>query len=68
MSRTEYVLYYSHGTRGQERIWYASRAPGDGGKDWEVTTDPSKAGRFSFALLQRWVSLRGGTAGWRQLA
>lgn len=60
-----YVLYYSHGPKGRETLWYARKAPGDGGVDWEYTKDPKQAGAFMFPLLQQWVKARGKTAGWR---
>lgn len=62
---TLYRLYYTHGPRGRETLWYAEKAPGDGGVDWSYTKDAAKAGRFSFRLLQRWVRERGKSAGWR---
>ena len=60
-----HVLYYTHGPRGRETVWYAAKAPGDGGKDWEYTKDAKKAGVFPWHLLQRWVRERRGKAGWR---
>lgn len=65
MAKECYVLYYTHGARGRETLWYARRAPGDGGKDWEVTKSPQQAGTFSFRDLQKWVALRGSSSGWR---
>lgn len=64
--KERYVLYYTHGPRGRETLWYAEKAPGDGGVDWSYTKDASRAGRdFTFRDLQRWVRERGKTAGWR---
>lgn len=63
--KPKYILYYTHGPRGRETLWYAEKAPGDGGVDWSYTKDASKAGAFSFRLLQRWVRERGTGVGWR---
>ena len=67
MSEERYRLYYTHGPRGRETIWYAQNAPGDGGVDWGYTKDPSKAGEFSMWHLQRWVAAKGKSAGWLRL-
>lgn len=71
MANTEsemYLLYYTHGPRGQERIWYVSERPGDGGKDWGYTLDRSKAVALPFFYLRRWVALRRQRAGWYRVA
>ena len=60
-----YVLYYTHGARGRETLWYARKAPGDGGVDWEITKDPELAGTFTKRYWQAWCKLRGSKAGWR---
>lgn len=60
-----YVLYYTQPWEGRETLFYARRAPGDGGVDWEITKDSAKAGHFSFAYLQKWVKLHGKKCGWR---
>ena len=43
-------------------LWYARRAPGDGGTDWEYTQDARLAGLFGPRLQRRWISERGSTA------
>lgn len=59
-----YLLYYSHGPAGHERLWYAVRRPGDGGADWEYTLDRSKARAFSTHWLTCWVKAKGKKACW----
>ncbi len=62
-----YRLYYTD-TRGRGTIFYARRRPGDGGCDWEYTTDAKLAGAFKMHHLQAWVKLHGKKAGWNVLS
>ncbi len=64
MDELRYILYYSD-ARVRGKIWYARRAPGDGGVDWEITDKPELAGKFGSNHLARWVKLHGKTSGWR---
>ena len=62
-----FILYYNQPTITNGKIvpgttWYARKRPGDGGVDWEYTSDRTQAGAFSEHWRRRWFKLHGAKA------